>query len=77
MPRSGKTVALLCIALVVFAGFFTASVHITVDLTPLWPVVPDRSSVQLGCDDLVRVEQGLCLVSLSAPRAPPAAHAFG
>jgi hypothetical protein len=72
MPRSGKTVALLCIALVVFAGFFTASIHITVDLTPLWPLVPDRSSVQIGRDEGVRVEQGLCLLSISAPRAPPA-----
>jgi hypothetical protein len=77
MPRSRKSVAILCIAIVVFAAFLTAaSIHLSANLTPLWPVLPALSVMLIcrravGCD-----EQSLSLLWLGAARAPPATRAL-
>jgi hypothetical protein len=69
--------ALLCIAIVVFAAFLTvASIDISANLTPLWPVLPALSVMLIRrraehCD-----EQSLSLLSFGAARAPPATRAL-
>jgi hypothetical protein len=73
MPRPRKTIAILCVALVVFTALVPASAATLVYaiLTPLWLVVPAivvtlvrRRAAR--CD-----EQPVALLSLVLSRAPP------
>ena len=73
-PRTRKAVAIVCIALVVFAAFVpgVASNLVAAILTPLWLVIPAgvvtvirRSATR--CD-----AQPVALLSLVLFRAPPA-----
>ena len=73
MPRARQPLAVLCIAIVVFAAFLPgAAVYLDATFTPLWFVVPAILVVvvrraALGCD-----EQPTSLLSLVSSRAPPA-----
>jgi hypothetical protein len=73
MPRQRKTVAVLCIALVVFAAFLPGGAPeiVWAALTPLWLVVPAVDVTLIArtasrCDD-----QPTSLLSLVLLRAPP------
>ena len=73
MSRQRKTVAVLCIALVVFAAFLPGSAPeiVWTALTPLWLVVPAVDVTLIArtasrCDD-----QPTSLLSLVLLRAPP------
>jgi hypothetical protein len=73
MSRQRKTVAVLCIALVVFAAFLPGGAPeiVWTALTPLWLVVPAVDVTLIArtasrCDD-----QPTSLLSLVLLRAPP------
>jgi hypothetical protein len=73
MSRQRKTVAVLCIALVVFAAFLPGGAPeiVWAALTPLWLVVPAVDVTLIArtasrCDD-----QPTSLLSLVLLRAPP------
>jgi hypothetical protein len=72
-PRTRKSVAVLCIALVVFAAFMPAAASnlVCAILVPLWLVVPAVAATIIRrrafrCDD-----QPVSLFSLTLFRAPP------
>ena len=69
-----KTVAVLCIALVVFAAFVpgAASHLVCAILTPLWLVVPAVAVTLIQRRALRCDEQPVSLLSLVLSRAPPA-----
>lgn len=74
MPRTRKAVAVLCVALVVFAAFVagTAAHLVQAILTPLWLVIPAVAIAVIRrrasrCDG-----QPVSLLSLVLSRAPPA-----
>jgi hypothetical protein len=74
MSRQRKTVAVLCIALVVCAALFPggAPAIVWTGLTPLWLIVPAADVTSIvrtasRCD-----EQPVALLSLVLLRAPPA-----
>jgi hypothetical protein len=76
MPRGRKTVAVLCIALVVFAAFLPGGVPniVWAPLVALWVIVP-----VVDVSGIVRTasrsdEQPASLLSLVLLRAPPAAR---
>ena len=73
MPRTRKAVAILCVALVVFAAFVpaaTATLVIEI-LTPLWLIVP-AVAVTVVRRRAARCDvQPASLLSLDLLRAPP------
>jgi len=72
MLRARKPLAVLCIAIVVFAAFLPgAAVYFDATFTPLWLVVPDILVVILRRAALGCAEQPTSLLSLVSSRAPP------
>ena len=71
--RTRKAVAVLCIAVVVFAAFLPAvAANLPpVILTALWLVIPTASVVVLRRQALRCDEQPISLLSLVLSRAPP------
>ena len=77
MPRPRKSLAILCIALVVFAAFVPAvASQFCAVLTALWLVVPAIAIILLRRRALQSDEQPAALLSLVLFRAPPASPAF-
>ena len=74
MPRTRKTVVVLCIAVVVFAAFAptAASTVGAVVLTPLWLVIPAVIITVVKRTAVRCHEQPVALLSLVLLRAPPA-----
>ena len=74
MRRQRKTVAVLCIALVVFSAFLPAGLSDAVwaTLTPLWLVVPAVDVTAIARDAARSEERPASLLSLALLRAPPA-----
>jgi hypothetical protein len=73
MPRTRKAIAVLCVALVVFAAFVpAAAANLVVEiLTPLWLVVP-AVTVTVVRRRAARCDvQPAALLSLDLLRAPP------
>jgi hypothetical protein len=77
--RTRKTVAVLCIAVVVFAAFLPAvSVNLPpVILTALWLVTPAVAVAVLRRQAVRCDEQPVSLLSLILSRAPPPKLALG
>ena len=75
MSRGRKTVAVLCIALVVFAAFIPGGVTTIVwaPLVALWMVVPALDVTAIVRTASRSGERSTSLLSLSLLRAPPAA----
>lgn len=78
MSRHRKTIAVVCVALVVFAAFLPGGAPeiVWAELTPLWLVVPAVDVKQIvrtasRCDD--QPTSLLSLVLLRAPPLPPLA----
>ena len=73
MGRTRKSVAVLCIALVVFAAFVPAAAPnlVYAILVPLRLVVPAATVVVIRSTPVRCDEQPASLLSLVAPRAPP------
>jgi hypothetical protein len=73
MPRARRSVAVLCIAIVVFAAAVLPAVASPFDaiLIPLWLVVPAVSVVVIRRKALHCDEQSVSLLSLDLSRAPP------
>jgi hypothetical protein len=71
--RTRKTVAVLCIAVVVFAAFLPAvAVNLPpVVLTALWLVIPSIAVVVIRRQAVRCDEQPIALLSLVLSRAPP------
>jgi hypothetical protein len=73
MIRVRKPVAVLCIAIVIFAALLpTAAIQLHVIFTPLWIVVPAIVSAALARTARLCKEQPASLRSLGPSRAPPA-----
>jgi hypothetical protein len=73
MPRTRKAVAILCVALVVFAAFVPggAATFVVEILTPLWLIVP-AVAVTVVRRRAARCDiQPASLLSLNLLRAPP------
>lgn len=79
MTRQRKTVAVLCIALVVFSAFLPAGLSDVVwaTLTPLWLVVPPVDVTVIARDASRSDERPAALLSLTLLRAPPALASLG
>jgi len=79
MRRQRKTVAVLCIALVVFSAFLPAGLSDVVwaTLTPLWLVVPAVDVTVIALDASRSEERPASLLSLVLLRAPPALPSLG
>jgi hypothetical protein len=74
MPGARKAVAVLCIAIVIFAALVpSAAIHFHVVFTPLWLVVPAIVVVLLRRTARVCHEQPSSLLRFGSSRAPPAA----
>jgi membrane associated rhomboid family serine protease len=74
MPRARKPVAVLCIAIVIFAAVVpSAAIQLHIFFTPLWLVVPAIIVVLLRRTAQVCHEQPSSLLSIGSSRAPPAA----
>lgn len=73
MRRQRKSVAVLCIALVVFSAFLPAGLSDVVwaTLVPLWVVVPAVDVTVVACDASRSTERPASLLSLALLRAPP------
>jgi hypothetical protein len=71
--RTRKTVAVLCIAIVVFAAFLPAvAANLPpVILTALWLVIPPAAVVVIRRQAVRCDEQPVSLLSLVLSRAPP------
>ena len=71
--RTRKTVAVLCIAVVVFAAFLpVVSANLPpVVLTALWLVIPTVAVTVIRRDAVTCDEQPVSLLSLVLSRAPP------
>ncbi len=74
MRRTRRSVAVLCIALVVFAAFVPAAAPnlVFAILVPLWLVVPAATVVVIRRTAIRCDEQPVSLLSLVLSRAPPA-----
>ena len=73
MPRLRKPVAVLCIAIVIFAALLpAAAIQLHVFFTPLWVVVPAIAVVVLRRTARLCKEQPASLRSPDSSRAPPA-----
>jgi hypothetical protein len=74
MGRTRKSVAVLCIALVVFAAFVPAAAPNLVHtiLVPLWLVIPAATVIVIRRTAVRCDEQPVSLLSLVLSRAPPA-----
>jgi uncharacterized membrane protein YjdF len=73
MSRTRTSVAVLCIAIVVFSAIVPAVAgHFFAILVPLWLVVPAVSVVIIRRKSLHCDEQSISLLSLALSRAPPA-----
>ena len=72
-PRQRRTVAAVCIALVVFSAFLPAGVPDTVwtVLTPLGLVVPTTEPLAIARTASRSDEQPVALLTLALFRAPP------
>jgi hypothetical protein len=79
MRRQRKTVAVLCIALVVFSAFLPAGLSDVVwaTLTPLWVVVPAVDVTLVARDASRSDECPASLLSLVLLRAPPVLPSLG
>lgn len=79
MRRQRKTVAVLCIALVVFSAFLPAGLSDVVwaALTPLWLVVPAADVTAIALDASRSEERPASLLSLTLFRAPPSLPLLG
>lgn len=79
MRRQRKTVAVLCIALVVCSAFLPAGLSEVVwaTFTPLWLVVPAVDVTVIALDASRSEERPASLLSLVLLRAPPALSALG
>jgi hypothetical protein len=74
--RGRKSVAILCLALVVFATVIpTAAVDLYAILVPLWLIVLVVAITVIRTDATRSDEQAVALLSVPAPRAPPSALA--
>jgi hypothetical protein len=73
MRRTRKSIAVLCITLVVFAAFVPGAAQNLVDaiLVPLWLVTPDAVVVVIQRTATRCDEQPVSLLSLVLSRAPP------
>ena len=73
MSRQRKTIAVICIALVVFSAFLPAGASDTVwaALTPLWLVVPAVDVTVIAREASRSGERPASLLSLVLLRAPP------
>jgi hypothetical protein len=74
MGRTRKPVAVLCIALVVFAAFVPAAAPNLVHaiFVPLWLVIPAANVIVIRRTAVLCAEQPVSLLSLVLSRAPPA-----
>jgi hypothetical protein len=73
MSHARKSIAVLCIAVVVVAALLPAvSIDLVAILTPLWLVVPAVAVVSIRRIALCNNEQPVSLLSLVPSRAPPA-----
>jgi hypothetical protein len=71
-PHTQKAVAILCIALVVFAAFVPAAIHVSnAVLVPLWIVIPAVAVTVIRRRASGSTEQPVSLLSLVLLRAPP------
>jgi hypothetical protein len=71
--RTRKPVAILCVAIVVFAALLpTAAIQLHVLFTPLWLIAPGTLATVAHRAAPVYHEQTASLLSLAASRAPPA-----
>jgi hypothetical protein len=72
-PRTRKTFAVLCIAIVVVAAFVPALASSlgSAILVPLWLVVPAVTVTVIRRDALCSDEQPVSLLAVLASRAPP------
>lgn len=79
MRRQRKTVAVLCIALVVFSAFLPAGLSDVVwaTLTPLGLVVPAVDVTVIALDASRSEERPAALLSLVLLRAPPVLPSLG
>lgn len=79
MTRQRKTVAVLCIALVVFSAFLPAGLSDVVwaTLIPLWLVVPAVDVTVIVRDASRSEERPVSLLSLALLRAPPSLPSLG
>jgi hypothetical protein len=79
MRRQRKTVAVLCIALVLFSAFLPAGLSdvVWVRLTPLWLVVPAVDVTVIARDASRSDERTAALLSLTLLRAPPVPPSHG
>ena len=77
MLRTRKAIAVVCIALVVFAAFVPAlaSTLGAAVLVPLWLVLPAVVVTVVRREAFRCDEQPVSLLAVLASRAPPAAHA--
>ena len=75
MPRGRKTIAVLCIAVVVFAAFIPGGLPSIVwaPLTALWLVVPAADVTGIVRTASRSDERPVSLLSLGLLRAPPVA----
>jgi hypothetical protein len=77
MPRIRRSVAVLCLAIAVFATVLPGIVgHFTAILIPLWLVVPTLSLVRARRNACQCDEQSVSLLSLDLSRGPPASLAL-
>lgn len=76
MPRGRKTVAVLCIALVVFAAFLPGGVPniVWAPLVALWLILPPVDVTGIVRTASRSDEQPASLLSTILLRAPPAPH---
>jgi hypothetical protein len=79
MPRSRKAVAVLCIALLVFAAFVpaVASTLGSMVLVALWLVLPAVAITVLRREAFRCDQQPVSLLAVLDSRAPPAVSALG
>jgi hypothetical protein len=79
MPRTRKTIAVLCIALVVFAAFVpaVASTLGSAVLVALWLVLPAVVITVLRREAFRCDEQPVSLLAVLASRAPPSVATLG
>ena len=79
MRRQRKTVAVLCIALVVFSAFLPAGLSDVAwaTLVPLWLVVPAADVTAIALDASRSEERPASLLSLTLFRAPPSLPLLG
>lgn len=73
MSRQRKTVAVLCIALVVCAALFPGGAPeiVWTALAPLWLIVPAADVILIACTASRCDDQPTALLSLVLLRAPP------